>query len=158
MAIKEAIPIVGCGRASNTTNITVVVTISFWNFFFFTESLNTLEDTDLDALMADLVADICEVEKTAFQGQKEVSCDSRDQPAAVTQFPANIAAYGHQSSPTNFAVTHTVDNLTPPPPPAEVDFDLLPPPPPPPTPPLEPLTQVSRQKNLISNLKNLIFQ
>ncbi|XP_066485125.1 amyloid beta A4 precursor protein-binding family B member 1-interacting protein [Tiliqua scincoides] len=106
------------------------------------ESLNALEETDLDALMADLVADISEVEKTAFQGQKAVSCD---QPAAMTQPPANVATYGYQSGLTNLAIARVVDDL--PPPLAEVDFDLLPPPPPPPppSPPPEPLTQEEQE-------------
>lgn len=97
--------------------------------------------------MADLVADISEVEKTAFQGQKDIS---RDQPAAVTQTqpPASFTTYEYQSDLAHLSVAHVVDELMPPS--AEMDFDLLPPPPPPPpTPPPEPLAQVSREKNLM---------
>ncbi|XP_061441700.1 amyloid beta A4 precursor protein-binding family B member 1-interacting protein isoform X2 [Rhineura floridana] len=106
------------------------------------ESLNALEDTDLDALMADLVADISEVEKTTFQGQKD---SSHYQHVAKSQPVANAAAaYAHQSGLPNTAFAHVEDDL--PPPSAELAFDLPPPPPPPPpTPPPEPLTQEEQE-------------
>nr|XP_060638416.1 amyloid beta A4 precursor protein-binding family B member 1-interacting protein [Anolis sagrei ordinatus] len=103
------------------------------------ESLNALEDTDLDALMADLVADISEVEKSTLHLQKDTS---NNQQSAMNQPPANAAAapYEYQSDFPNIPVTYVEDDL--PPPPAEATFDLPPPLPPPPsllTP--EPLTQ-----------------
>ncbi|XP_048366936.1 amyloid beta A4 precursor protein-binding family B member 1-interacting protein isoform X1 [Sphaerodactylus townsendi] len=90
------------------------------------ESLNTLEDTDLDALMADLVADISEVEKkTTSQEQKDAI---HYQQAAGTQPSANYAAtYDSQTY-------GTVENDLPPPP-VDLTFDppLPSPLPPPPT-------------------------
>nr|XP_056713736.1 amyloid beta A4 precursor protein-binding family B member 1-interacting protein [Euleptes europaea] len=90
------------------------------------ESLNTLEDTDLDALMADLVADISEVEKkTTSQEHKDAI---QYQQAAGTQPSANYAAaYGSH-------VYDTVENDLPPPP-VDLTFDppLPSPQPPPPT-------------------------
>ncbi|XP_077158828.1 amyloid beta A4 precursor protein-binding family B member 1-interacting protein [Paroedura picta] len=72
------------------------------------ESLNTLEDTDLDALMADLVADISEVEKkTTSQELKEAS---HYQHAAGTQ-PAV-----HASATYNSELCAAVENDLPPPP------------------------------------------
>ncbi|KAJ6666740.1 hypothetical protein lerEdw1_020464 [Lerista edwardsae] len=65
----------------------------------------------------------------------------RDQPAAVTQPPASVAAYEYQSGLANLA--HAVDDLMPPS--AEMDFDLLPPPPPPPTPPPTPPPELLTQ-------------
>lgn len=105
-----------------------------------TESLNALEDTDLDALMSDLVADISEVEKATFQEQKDASHFQR---AAKTQAPANasVTTYAQSSFP-NIAVTQVEDDLPPPPP--ELAFGFPPPPPPAPTQPPEPCTQVSR--------------
>ncbi|XP_053118328.1 amyloid beta A4 precursor protein-binding family B member 1-interacting protein isoform X2 [Hemicordylus capensis] len=101
------------------------------------ESLNALEDTDLDALMADLVADISEVEKTTLQGQEN---SSSYQPAATTQTPANVApAYGYQSG-VHSAVCRESYLL---PPRTELALDL--PPPPPPSPPPEPLTQEEQE-------------
>ncbi|KAL8165040.1 UNVERIFIED_CONTAM: Amyloid beta A4 precursor protein-binding B member 1-interacting protein [Gekko kuhli] len=87
------------------------------------ESLNTLEDTDLDALMADLVADISEVEKkTTPQEQKDASHYQR---AAGTQPAANASAtYGSQ-------LYVTIENDLPPPP-ADLAVD-------PPLPQLPPL-------------------
>ncbi|XP_060104307.1 amyloid beta A4 precursor protein-binding family B member 1-interacting protein [Heteronotia binoei] len=72
------------------------------------ESLNTLEDTDLDALMADLVADISEVEKKATS--QEQNDASHCQQAAGIQPAANAsAAYDSQ-------LYATVENDLPPPP------------------------------------------
>ncbi|XP_015269782.1 PREDICTED: amyloid beta A4 precursor protein-binding family B member 1-interacting protein [Gekko japonicus] len=72
------------------------------------ESLNTLEDTDLDALMADLVADISEVEKkTTSQEQKDAS---HYQQTAGTQPAANASAT------YNSHLYVTVENDLPPPP------------------------------------------
>ncbi|XP_062983937.1 amyloid beta A4 precursor protein-binding family B member 1-interacting protein [Elgaria multicarinata webbii] len=99
------------------------------------ESLNALEDTDLDALMADLVADISEVEKSTCQEQKDAS---HYQQGAMTQPSADAAAtYGYQSGLPNTADSCTEIDL--PPPPVELTIDL--PPPTPPALPSEPLTQ-----------------
>ncbi|XP_021510276.2 LOW QUALITY PROTEIN: amyloid beta A4 precursor protein-binding family B member 1-interacting protein [Meriones unguiculatus] len=102
------------------------------------ESLNALEDQDLDALMADLVADISEAEQRTIQAQKQSSQNqhhsalvsaSDGQDAALPAYGASAAAVG---------VSHYEDVL--PPPPADPGFDLPPPPPPPPPPP-EPLSK-----------------
>ncbi|XP_054848120.1 amyloid beta A4 precursor protein-binding family B member 1-interacting protein [Eublepharis macularius] len=88
------------------------------------ESLNTLEDTDLDALMADLVADISEVEKkTTFQDQRDAS---HRQPSPTTLPPPSAAS----TYDTQLYVT--VENDLPPPP---VDLAFHPPLPPSPLPP-----------------------
>ncbi|XP_034985544.2 amyloid beta A4 precursor protein-binding family B member 1-interacting protein isoform X2 [Zootoca vivipara] len=119
------------------------------------ESLNALEDTDLDALMSDLVADISEVEKATFQEQKGAS---HFQHAAKTQAPANAAVGTYaQSSFPNIAVTQVEDDLPPPPP--EVAFDLPPPPPQPaPTQPPEPRTQEEQEAQAKSDKIKLALE
>ncbi|KAM5340531.1 amyloid beta A4 precursor protein-binding family B member 1-interacting protein [Glossophaga mutica] len=98
------------------------------------ESLNALEDQDLDALMAELVADISEAEQRTIQAQKESSqsqqhSSSQDIPnssgAASLSYGANVAA---------MSVSQYEDDL--PPPPEDPVLELPPPPPPP-----EPLSQ-----------------
>ncbi|XP_042328714.1 amyloid beta A4 precursor protein-binding family B member 1-interacting protein isoform X2 [Sceloporus undulatus] len=104
------------------------------------ESLNALEDTDLDALMADLVANISEVEKSTLHGQKDVPSNHQ---SVVNQPPANSAAtYGYQSDLPNISAACVEDDL--PPPPAELTFDLPPPPSPSELAP-EPLTQEEQE-------------
>ncbi|XP_033021340.1 amyloid beta A4 precursor protein-binding family B member 1-interacting protein [Lacerta agilis] len=105
------------------------------------ESLNALEDTDLDALMSDLVADISEVEKATFQEEKDAS---HFQHSAKTQAPANaaVATYAQSNFP-NIAVTQVEDDLPPPPP--ELAFAVPPPPPRAPTQPPEPRTQEEQE-------------
>ncbi|KAJ7322232.1 hypothetical protein JRQ81_018519 [Phrynocephalus forsythii] len=102
------------------------------------ESLNALEDTDLDALMADLVADISEVEKSTLLEKKEASCH---QPVAVTLPPANAALTETQSSLPNAAIVQVGNNLQPS---AELPLDLPLPPVPPAVAPA-PLTQEERE-------------
>ncbi|KAH0627528.1 hypothetical protein JD844_003329 [Phrynosoma platyrhinos] len=104
------------------------------------ESLNALEDTDLDALMADLVANISEVEKPTLHVQKDVSSN---QQSTLNQLPANDAVtYGYQSDLPNISVACVEDDL--PPPPAELTFDLPPPPSPSELAP-EPLSQEEQE-------------
>ncbi|KAF2979114.1 hypothetical protein EK904_006680 [Melospiza melodia maxima] len=98
------------------------------------ESLNSLEDQDLDALMADLVADLNDVEQKTLQAQKTSSCN---QQSAVT-LPStgwNDDIYS-KVSPYVTITGQPVDDLPPPPPDPEPEL-----PPPPPPPPPEPLTQ-----------------
>uniref|UniRef100_A0A8D0C619 Amyloid beta A4 precursor protein-binding family B member 1-interacting protein n=1 Tax=Salvator merianae TaxID=96440 RepID=A0A8D0C619_SALMN len=106
------------------------------------ESLNTLDCTDFDALMADLVADISEVEKSTFQGEKTVF---HQQQADETRLPTNAAVHhGYQSTFPNITVE---DGL--PPPPRELACDFPPPPPPSPPPPVlpsEPLSQEEQEE------------
>lgn len=110
-----------------------------YTFLFFAESLHALEDTDLDALMADLVADISQVEKTTLQ-------TSQSQEVAFTQPPTSTTVtYEYQLDVPNTTVACFEDNLPAPSIDLALDFPL-PPPPPPPSPPPEPHTQVSRQK------------
>ncbi|XP_077931384.1 amyloid beta A4 precursor protein-binding family B member 1-interacting protein isoform X3 [Halichoerus grypus] len=98
------------------------------------ESLNALEDQDLDALMADLVADISEAEQRTIQAQKE-SCQNQHHPASleVPDF-SGAAALGYGASVAAVSVSQYEDDL--PPPPADPMLDLPLPPPPP-----EPLSQ-----------------
>ncbi|XP_064300925.1 amyloid beta A4 precursor protein-binding family B member 1-interacting protein isoform X1 [Phalacrocorax carbo] len=103
------------------------------------ESLSALEDKDLDALMADLVADINDVEQRTLQAQKT----SGNQQSTVTQPSTGKGLDSDTYSKTSAYVTITGrfgDDL--PPPPADPDLDLPPPPPPPPP---EPLTQEEQE-------------
>ncbi|OXB84651.1 UNVERIFIED_CONTAM: hypothetical protein H355_001128 [Colinus virginianus] len=102
------------------------------------ESLNALEDKDLDALMADLVADINEVEQKTLQAQKT---SSGNQQSVVTQ-PSTGSDNDFYSKLGPCAnIMGQFKNDLPPPPPAP-DLDLPPPPPPPPS---EPLTQEEQE-------------
>lgn len=103
---------------------------------FFPESLSTLEDKDLDALMADLVADINDVEQRTLQAQKT---SSGNQQIVVTQPSTGLDSDVYSKSSPYVTITGQFGDDLPPPPP-EPDLDLPPPPPPPPP---EPLTQVS---------------
>ncbi|XP_051658361.1 amyloid beta A4 precursor protein-binding family B member 1-interacting protein [Manacus candei] len=101
------------------------------------ESLNALEDKDLDALMADLVADINEVEQRTLQAQKS-SCN---QQSTVAQPSTGLDSDICSKSSLCVTITgQSGDDLPPPPP--DPDLDLPPPPPPPPS---EPLTQEERE-------------
>ncbi|XP_065439030.1 amyloid beta A4 precursor protein-binding family B member 1-interacting protein isoform X6 [Chrysemys picta bellii] len=98
------------------------------------ESLNALEDNDLDALMADLVADLSEVEQKTVQAQKTSSHYPQSE---VTQPSTGVCAAASYGSKSNVPVTTTgrfEDDLPPPPPDPVFDLPLPPPPP-------EPLTQ-----------------
>ncbi|NXN96803.1 AB1IP protein, partial [Rhinopomastus cyanomelas] len=99
------------------------------------ESLSALEDKDLDALMADLVADINDVEQRTLQNQQAAS--GKQQSTAAQPPTAMDSTIYCKLSPY---VTTTGDDLPPPPP--DPDLDLPPPPPPPPP---EPLTQEERE-------------
>lgn len=97
------------------------------------ESLNALEDQDLDALMADLVADISEAEQRTIQAQE--SSQSQCPPASVDVSPLSSAAsLGAGANVTAISISQYKDDL--PPPPADPTLDLPLPPPPP-----EPLSQ-----------------
>ncbi|KFV50954.1 Amyloid beta A4 precursor protein-binding family B member 1-interacting protein, partial [Gavia stellata] len=102
------------------------------------ESLSALEDKDLDALMADLVADINDVEQKTLQAQKT---SSGSQQSTVTRpstgFDSDIYS---KSSPCVTITGQFEDDLSPPL--SDPDLDLPPPPPPPPP---EPLTQEERE-------------
>uniref|UniRef100_A0A8C7C677 Amyloid beta protein binding family B member 1 interacting protein n=1 Tax=Neovison vison TaxID=452646 RepID=A0A8C7C677_NEOVI len=100
------------------------------------ESLNALEDQDLDALMADLVADISEAEQRTIQAQKESSQNQR--PPTSLEMPdfSGAGTLGYGANVAAVSVSHYEYDL--PPPPADPMVDLPPPPPPP-----EPLSQVS---------------
>lgn len=97
---------------------------------FFTESLSALEDKDLDALMADLVADLNDVEQKTLQALKT----SGNQQSTVTE-PSRSLDSGYVT-----ITGQLEDDLPPPPPDPNLELPLPPPPPPPPP---EPLTQVS---------------
>uniref|UniRef100_H0X6V0 Amyloid beta A4 precursor protein-binding family B member 1-interacting protein n=1 Tax=Otolemur garnettii TaxID=30611 RepID=H0X6V0_OTOGA len=100
------------------------------------ESLNALEDQDLDALMADLVADISEAEQRTIQAQKESSqSQHHSAPPEASNF-RGAASLGYSANAAAASVSHYEHHL--PPPPADPVLDLPPPPPPPPP---EPLSQ-----------------
>ncbi|KAF0877016.1 AB1IP protein, partial [Crocuta crocuta] len=98
------------------------------------ESLNALEDQDLDALMADLVADISEAEQRTIQAQKEPSQNQHHPaPLDIPDF-SGAAALDYRANVAVTSVSQYEDDL--PPPPADPMLDLPLPPPPP-----EPLSQ-----------------
>lgn len=88
---------------------------------FRAESLNTLEDNDLDALMAELVADC----KDAEMKVNNQSCNSTAFVSNVDTFAYNIPDFTHDLP------TDSTDDLSflPPPPSSEWEMDLPPPPP-----------------------------
>ncbi|XP_010188445.1 PREDICTED: amyloid beta A4 precursor protein-binding family B member 1-interacting protein [Mesitornis unicolor] len=102
------------------------------------ESLSALEDKDLDALMADLVADINDVEQRTLQAQKTTS---GNQQSTVTQPSTGLDSDIYCKSSPYVTITGWFGDDLPPPPP-DRDLDLPPPPPPPPP---EPLTQEERE-------------
>ncbi|XP_027306411.2 amyloid beta A4 precursor protein-binding family B member 1-interacting protein [Anas platyrhynchos] len=102
------------------------------------ESLSALEDKDLDALMADLVADINEVEQRTLQAQKT---SSGNQQSVVTQPSTGLDSDIYSKSSPYVTITGRFGDDLPPPPPVP-DLDLPPPPPPPPS---EPLSQEERE-------------
>ncbi|KAL1784891.1 amyloid beta A4 precursor protein-binding family B member 1-interacting [Sigmodon hispidus] len=91
------------------------------------ESLNALEDQDLDALMADLVADISEAEQRTIQAQKESSQNQYHSTLLEASDSQSAASLGYGARAAG--INHYEDAL--PPPPAEPMLDLPPPPPPP---------------------------
>ncbi|XP_014801781.1 PREDICTED: amyloid beta A4 precursor protein-binding family B member 1-interacting protein isoform X2 [Calidris pugnax] len=102
------------------------------------ESLSALEDKDLDALMADLVADINDVEQRTLQAQKT---SSGNQQSTVTQPSRDLDGDTYSKSSPYVTITgHFGDDLPPPPPAPDLEL-----PPPPPPPPPEPLTQEERE-------------
>ncbi|KFQ01427.1 Amyloid beta A4 precursor protein-binding family B member 1-interacting protein, partial [Leptosomus discolor] len=101
------------------------------------ESLSALEDKDLDALMADLVADINDVEQRTLQAQKT----SGNQQSTVTQPSTGLGSDIYSKSSPYVTITGQFGDDLPPPPP-DPDLDLPPPPPPPPP---EPLTQAEQE-------------
>ncbi|KAF1635136.1 UNVERIFIED_CONTAM: Amyloid beta A4 precursor protein-binding family B member 1-interacting protein, partial [Eudyptes pachyrhynchus] len=102
------------------------------------ESLSALEDKDLDALMADLVADLNDVEQRTLQAQKT----SGHQQSTVTRPSTGLDSDIYSKSSPYVTITGRFEDDLPPPPP-DPDLDLPPPPPPPPPP--EPLTQEERE-------------
>ncbi|KFM04787.1 Amyloid beta A4 precursor protein-binding family B member 1-interacting protein, partial [Aptenodytes forsteri] len=101
------------------------------------ESLSALEDKDLDALMADLVADLNDVEQRTLQAQKA----SGNQQSTVTQPSTGLDSDIYSKSSPYVTITGRFEDDLPPPPP-DPDLDLPPPPPPPPP---EPLTQEEQE-------------
>ncbi|XP_054448482.1 amyloid beta A4 precursor protein-binding family B member 1-interacting protein [Pteronotus mesoamericanus] len=93
------------------------------------ESLNALEDQDLDALMADLVADISEAEQRTIQAQKESSQKQQHSapPDVSSSSGAASVSYGANAAAASMSLYE--DDL--PPPPEDPMLDLPPPPPPP---------------------------
>ncbi|NXC43887.1 AB1IP protein, partial [Penelope pileata] len=106
------------------------------------ESLNALEDKDLDALMADLVADINEVEQRTLQAQKT---SSGNQQSVITEASTGLDNNIFRKSSPYVTITGRFGDDLPPPPPAP-DLDLPPPPPPPPPEPLSQEEEEARAK------------
>ncbi|XP_061853249.1 amyloid beta A4 precursor protein-binding family B member 1-interacting protein isoform X2 [Colius striatus] len=102
------------------------------------ESLSTLEDKDLDALMADLVADINDVEQRTLQAQKTTSGNEQ----SMVTYPSIGLDSGMNSKSTLYVTINEQFGDDLPPPPPDPDLDLPPPPPPPPP---EPLTQEEQE-------------
>ncbi|NXG51857.1 AB1IP protein, partial [Psilopogon haemacephalus] len=103
------------------------------------ESLSALEDKDLDALMADLVADLNDVEQRTLQAQKT----SGNQQSTVTEPSRSLDSDTCCKSSVYVTITGPLgDDLPPPPPDPNLELPLPPPPPPPPP---EPLTQEERE-------------
>ncbi|XP_004470836.2 amyloid beta A4 precursor protein-binding family B member 1-interacting protein isoform X2 [Dasypus novemcinctus] len=98
------------------------------------ESLNALEDKDLDALMADLVADISEAEQRTIQAQRESSQAQRHSGSLEASNSSSAASLGCEANAAAASTYQYEDEL--PPPPADPMLDLPLPPPPP-----EPLSQ-----------------
>ncbi|XP_072874908.1 amyloid beta A4 precursor protein-binding family B member 1-interacting protein isoform X2 [Chlorocebus sabaeus] len=98
------------------------------------ESLNALEDQDLEALMADLVADISEAEQRTIQAQKESSQNQHHSASLQASNVSGAAPLGHGTNVAATGISQYEDDL--PPPPADPVLDLPLPPPPP-----EPLSQ-----------------
>ncbi|KFU96655.1 Amyloid beta A4 precursor protein-binding family B member 1-interacting protein, partial [Chaetura pelagica] len=101
------------------------------------ESLSALEDKDLDALMADLVADINDVEQRTLQAQKTTGNHQSTVTQPSTSLDRDIYS---KSSPCVTITRHFGDDFPPPPPDPGLDL-----PPPPPPPPPEPLTQEEQE-------------
>nr|XP_045005590.1 amyloid beta A4 precursor protein-binding family B member 1-interacting protein [Jaculus jaculus] len=98
------------------------------------ESLNALEDQDLDALMADLVADISEAEQRTIQAQKESFQNQSHFAPPETSAHSSAACHGDAAHAASITISQCEGDL--PPPPADPVLDLPLPPPPP-----EPLSQ-----------------
>ncbi|KAM6087027.1 amyloid beta A4 precursor protein-binding family B member 1-interacting protein isoform 2-T2 [Chlamydotis macqueenii] len=127
----ETVQPASCKASNNDFSFTV-------GFKDLNESLSALEDKDLDALMADLVAGLNDVEQRTLQAQKT---NSDNQQSTVTQPSTGLdSGIGSKSSLCVTFSGQFGDDLPPPPP--EPDLDLPPPPPPPPS---EPLTQEERE-------------
>ncbi|XP_069715556.1 amyloid beta A4 precursor protein-binding family B member 1-interacting protein [Phaenicophaeus curvirostris] len=114
------------------------------------ESLSALEDKDLDALMADLVADLNDVEQGTLQAQKT----SDNQQSSVTQPSTGLDSDIYSKSSPYVTITGQFEDDLPPPPP-EPDLDLPPPPPPPPP---EPLTQEEQEAQAKADKIKLALQ
>ncbi|XP_029444528.1 amyloid beta A4 precursor protein-binding family B member 1-interacting protein [Rhinatrema bivittatum] len=112
------------------------------------ESLNSLEDNDLDALMAELMADINEAEQKTFQVQK-TSTHSQKSTFMHPQPDFSVTTSFDSRSNIPPASTQDFEDDLPPPPP-QPDLDLPPSAHPPPPPPLQPLFQ----EELESKVKN----
>ncbi|KAM8802143.1 amyloid beta A4 precursor protein-binding family B member 1-interacting protein [Rhynchonycteris naso] len=92
------------------------------------ESLNALEDQDLDALMADLVADISEAEQRTIQAQKESAQNQHPSaPLEVSDF-SGAASLGHGTNVAATSMNQNDDDLPLPPVDPMLDLPLPPPP------------------------------
>ncbi|XP_063308647.1 amyloid beta A4 precursor protein-binding family B member 1-interacting protein [Pelobates fuscus] len=105
------------------------------------ESLNALEDNDLDALMADLVADISEAEQKVTSRNHKSSSHTDTNASALfdLHFCDTLTVYPAEDF-----------SFSPPPPPPECEPDL---PPPPPDPPLPTAQEASESKEKVDKIK-----
>ncbi|KAL0627458.1 Amyloid beta A4 precursor protein-binding family B member 1-interacting protein [Plecturocebus cupreus] len=102
------------------------------------ESLNALEDQDLDALMADLVADISEAEQRTIQAQKESSQNQHHSASLQASDFSGAAPLGYETNIAAIGISQYKEDL--PPPPADPVLDL-----PLPLPPPDPLSQEEKE-------------
>uniref|UniRef100_A0A8C2VAU1 Amyloid beta A4 precursor protein-binding family B member 1-interacting protein n=1 Tax=Chinchilla lanigera TaxID=34839 RepID=A0A8C2VAU1_CHILA len=93
------------------------------------ESLNALEDQDLDALMADLVADISQAEQQTIQAQKEFSQNQNHSASLEASDCSGAASVGYGADVTAVSISQYEDELPPPPDDPMLDLPLPPPPP-----------------------------
>ncbi|XP_030055145.1 amyloid beta A4 precursor protein-binding family B member 1-interacting protein [Microcaecilia unicolor] len=103
------------------------------------ESLNALEDNDLDALMADLMADINETEKKTFQAQKPPSSSQRSTFTDPEPGFSIAASFDYQSNIPAAYTQDFEDYLPPLPLPPKLDLAL-------PLPPPEPSEPLSKEE------------
>ncbi|KAG8504725.1 Amyloid beta A4 precursor protein-binding family B member 1-interacting protein, partial [Galemys pyrenaicus] len=109
------------------------------------ESLNALEDQDLDALMAELVADISEAEQRTIEAQKKSSQNQLPSASLEVSTCSGQAPLGSGANVATISISQYEDDL--PPPPDDPVLDLpLPPPPPEPLSPEEAEAQAKADK------------
>ncbi|MEE6466959.1 hypothetical protein FKM82_007103 [Ascaphus truei] len=159
----ETLPLADAPKMETEVNYSV-------GFKDLNESLNSLEDNDLDALMASLMADLGDAEQNAASHNHKSTTSLPYQDANATVF-SDYYSHFPGSLPTSSEKDQShpppppEGDLDLPPPPPEGDLDLPPPPPdyeldlppPPPDPILDPI-QSKTQEELESKAKTAKIQ